>query len=95
MVLKGTSDEHSQSNLNPSRNNLVIGPDFQPHSLVENRTLQLVALVVSGKNFLQREKAVSFTSDTCRSGTAIIMNLPGDSGIAGVVNGVLIPFDVI
>ena len=64
MVLKGTSDEHSQSSPNPSRNNLVIGPDFQPHSLVENRTLQLVALVVSGKNFLQREKAVSFISDT-------------------------------
>ena len=28
MVLKGTSDEHSQSSLNPSRNNLVIGQDF-------------------------------------------------------------------
>ena len=39
----------------PKGKNLLIGPDFQPHPLVESRTLQLVAWVVSGKNLLQRD----------------------------------------
>ena len=55
MVPKGSSDEHSQSNLNPKGKQSSNRTRFQPHSLVESRTLQLVSWIVSVNNFLQRD----------------------------------------
>ena len=94
MTPKGTPDEHLQSSLKPRWKQSSKRARFS----TTLRTLQLVAWIVSGKNFSQRDylKKRSLLShvqdDQVQS---IIMNLPGESGIAGVVKVILIPFDVI
>lgn len=56
MIPKGTPDDHLQFTLNPKKgNNFLIGPDFQSRSQVKSRTLQLVAWIVSRKNFSKRD----------------------------------------
>ena len=56
MIPKGTPDSHLQSSLNPKKGiNFLIGPDFQSRSQVKSRTLQLVAWIVSRKNFSKRD----------------------------------------
>ena len=56
MIPKGTPDDHLQSSLNPKKgNNDLIGSDFQSHSQVKSRTLQLVAWIVSREKFSQRD----------------------------------------
>ena len=57
-----------------------------------------MAWVVSGKTFLQRDylKKWSVLSQMQEDQVqSIIINRPGESGIAGVVNVFLIPLDVI
>ena len=82
----------------PKEHNLLIKPDFQPNPQVESRTLQLVAWVVSEKNLLQRDflKVRSLLSQMQEDQVlSIIMNRPGKSEIAGAIDRVFIPFDVI
>ena len=55
----------------PKLNNLLLHSDFQEHHLVANKTLRLVAWVISGKALLQRvsESRVSLLSHSRRKGT--------------------------
>ena len=94
MTPKSTPDEHLQSSLNPRWKQSSKRARFS----TTLRTLQLVAWIVSGKNFsqtdyLKKRSLLSHVQDD--QVQSIIMNLPGESGIAGVVKGILIPFDVI
>ena len=81
----------------PKLNNLLLHSDFQEHHLVANKTLRLVAWVVSGKALLQRvsESRVSLLSQTLEEkAQSAIMNWHAESGITGVMNELLFPFDV-
>ena len=60
----------------PKTENLFLNSDSQKHPLTENRTLQLMILTVGQKSQIPEKQAQS-----------IIMNQPGESGIASVVNG--------
>ena len=92
MVPKGTSDEHSRSSLNPKGTQSSNKTRFSttPSGGKQNATTE--------ENLLQRDflKVRSLLSQMQEDQVlSIIMNRPGKSEIAGVINRVLIPFDVI
>ena len=62
---------------------------------MEYRTLESMILAVSGKILFQKDyqKLLSRQSQIPEEKTkSIIMNWPGESGIAGVMNELVIPF---
>ena len=62
---------------------------------MEYRTLESMILAVSGKILFQKDyqKLLSRLSQIPEEKTkSIIMNWPGESGIAGVMNELVIPF---
>lgn len=82
----------------PKTRNLLLDPDQKVHPLVKNQSLQLVAWNVSGKNWLQKgfQKTLSLSSQMPGEKVqTLITTRLGESLIAGVVNGMLIPFDVL
>ena len=103
MVHKSTSNGQLQSSLNPkgklqSSNKTI----FSTTPSGEKQTVTTSGLVLSGKRFLQRDWSKNYLKKGSLSSQmqehqlqSIIMNCPGESGIVGVVNGVLIRSDVI
>ena len=82
----------------PKRKNLLLNPDQVVHPLIENRTLQLVAWTVSGKDLLQKayQRKLSPSSQIPDEKVqSLITTRPGESLVAGVIDGKLIPFDVL
>ena len=77
-------------------NNLLLHSDFQEHHLVANKTLRLVAWVISGKALLQRSMRAGCLSYLTleEKAQSAIMNWHAESGITGVMNELLFPFDV-
>ena len=82
----------------PHKKNLLLDPRQNVHPLVENKTLQLAVWVVSGIVWQQKAYQTGLQSlSQIPEGRAqfLLTNRPGESGLAGVVNGKLIPFDVL
>ena len=77
---------------------LLQGPKGQKHPLQEDSKLQLVAWKVSGKLWKVREYQNSLphlSQIPENQGQYLITNRPGQSGLAGAVNGRLMPLQVI
>ena len=82
----------------PNLTTLLQGPEGQKHPLQEGNQLQLVAWKVSGKFWKVREYQNSLphlSQIPEGQGQYLITNQPSKSGLAGVVNGRLIPLQVI
>ena len=82
----------------PNLTTLLQGPQGQKHPLQGRNQLQLVAWKVSGKPWKVREyqNLLPHLSQIPEGqGQYLITNRPGESGLAGVVNGRLIPLQVI
>ena len=82
----------------PNLTTLLQRPHGQKHPLQEGNQLQLVAWKVSGKLWKVREYKNSLphlSQIPEGQGQYLITNRPGESGLAGVVNGRLIPLQVI
>ena len=82
----------------PHRWNLLLNPQGEVHPLIQNQSLQLVAWMISGKESKLREyhrKLQSLSVHREDRVHNLITNRPGASGIAGVVQDKLIPFDVL
>ena len=78
----------------PPTEALLLDPQGQEHPLIRNRTLGLVAWKVSGAAYLQRAYQLGLQNLSLEHeevALSLIMNRPGESGYAGVVNGKLIP----
>ena len=82
----------------PHKKNLLLDPRQNVHPLVENKTIQLAVWVVSGIVWQQKAYQTGLQSlSRIPEGRAqfLLTNRPGESGLAGVVNGKLIPFNVL
>ena len=82
----------------PNLTTLLQGPQGQKHFLQEENQLQLVAWKVSGKLWKVREyqNSLPLLSQIPEGQDQyLITNRPGKSGLAGVMNGRLIPLQVI
>ena len=82
----------------PNLTTLLQRPHGQKHPLQKGNQLQLVAWKVSGKLWKVREYKNSLphlSQIPEGQGQYLITNRPGESGLAGVVNGMLIPLQVI
>lgn len=82
----------------PQRVDLLSNPLGEYHPLLLNQSLQLVAWTVSGKNSKQMEfrKKLPISSQQQEGQERfLITNRTGISGVAGVVEGRLIQFDVL
>ena len=82
----------------PHRKDLLLDPLGRPHLLVVNQTLRLAAWLVSGNHWHQKAFQTNLQSlyqileEEVRS---LLTNWTGASVLAGVVNGSLIPFNVL
>ena len=82
----------------PHRKDLLPDPLGRPHPLVVNQTLRLAAWLVSGNHWHQKafqtklQSLYQIPEEEVRS---LLTNRPGASGLAGVVNGRLISFNVL
>ena len=80
------------------RKDLLLDPLGRPHPLVVNQTLRLAAWLVSGNHWHQKafqtklQSLYQIPEEEVRS---LLTNRPGASGLAGVVNGRLISFNVL
>ena len=82
----------------PWRKNLLKNPKGEIHPLVQNRTLKLAAWTVSGLDCRTREfqRQLPILSPSQEDQILMqIMSRPGESGLAGVLEGKLIHFLVI
>ena len=82
----------------PNLTTLLQGPQGQKHPLQEGNQLQLVAWKVSGKLWKVREyqNSLPYLSQIPEGqGQYLISSRTGESGLAGDVNGRLIPLEVI
>ena len=82
----------------PWRKDLLKNPKRESHPLIQNKTLKLVAWTVSGLDYRMREYRRQLpTLSVCQEDQVLmqIMNRPGESGLAGVVEGKLIHFTVL
>ena len=78
----------------PNLTTFLQGPQGQKYTLQEGNQLQLVAWKVSGKLWKMREYKTSLphlSQIPEGQGQYLITNQPGKRGLAGVVNGRLIP----
>ena len=80
-------------------NDLLPDPGTQKHLLVTKKTpaTPAICLVSGKKNILQKDyqNRLSHSSQTQSKTQSIIRNRPEESGIAGVVSELWIPFGVI
>ena len=82
----------------PHRKDLLLDPLGRPHPLVVNQTLRLVAWLVPRNHWHQKafqtklQSLYQIPEEEVRS---LLTNRPGAIGLAGVVNGRLIPFNVL
>ena len=80
----------------PNLTTLFKDPQGQKHRLQEGKQLQLVAWKVSRKPLREYQNSLLHLSQIPEDqGQYQITNRPGESGLAGVVNGSLIPLQVI
>ena len=82
----------------PSSTTLLVDPKGNPHPLVLNKTLVLVAWQVSRRDYLSREflrKQLSLLAGQEGKVLWEITNRPGRSGLAGETYGKLIHFDTL
>ena len=82
----------------PHRKDLLLDPLAKTHPLVVNQTLKLAAWLVSGNHSHQKTfqtKLQSLYQIPEEKVQSLLTNRPGASGLAGVVNRRLIPFDVL
>ena len=82
----------------PWRKTLLKNPRGEIHPLVQNRTLQLVAWTVSRLDCRRREFDRQLPTLSPGQEDQILMQImsrPGESGLAGVLEGKLIHFLVI
>ena len=78
----------------PKTQNLLIGPNREKDSLIEQGNLQLLVWTVSGKDYLQKvfHKTLPLLSQMPEDQVQmLITNQPGISGVAGVLKDRLIP----
>ena len=83
----------SNAFLLPKHQKILLNPEGKIHSLVQNSTLRLVAWLVSGKTYLQREyqKGLLILSQIPEGKVpSEIANQPGKSRLAGVMGNKLI-----
>ena len=81
-----------------SQEDLLLNPQGEIHPLVENKTLNLMAWTISGKDYLQKayqQKLQTLSSKPDEEALHLIMNRPGVNGFAGVLANRLIPMDVL
>ena len=81
----------------PRKKNLLLGPSGDLHPLMMKGQLQLAAWIVSGlpwcqKDYQQKLRSLSQIADD--QARYLLTNRPGESGLAGVIRGTMIPFDV-
>ena len=77
---------------------LLQGPNKEPHPLRTKGSLQLLAWIVSGKGYLQKEyqrKLPLLSQMPDDQAQSLITNRPGISGIAGVLGDKLIPLNAL
>ena len=82
----------------PQVPDLLRDPQGRHHPLAINHTLRLVAWTISGKDWLRKEfqrKLPHLSQIQDEVGQNLIMNRPGESGIAGVLGDKLIPLEVL
>ena len=82
----------------PWRKDLLKNPKREIHPLVQNRTLKLVAWTVSGLDCRRRKFQRQLPTLSPSQEDQILMQImsrPGESGLAGVLEGKLIHFLVI
>ena len=81
----------------PLKEDLLKGPQNQQHPLIQNRTIQLAAWVVSGSVWQRKEYQKEFQTSLSDQEEKLLSQLthqPEISGLAGVLNKTLIQFDV-
>ena len=82
----------------PHRKDLLLDPLGKTNPLVVNQTLRLAAWLVSGNHWYEKafqtklQSLYQIPEEKVRS---LLTNWPSASGLAGVVNGLLIPFNVL
>ena len=87
-----------KSFLLPSHVDLLKDPMHKPHTLLLNQSLRLVAWRISGNISFQREFQRGLQSlplEVEEIALSQLTNRPGESGLAGVVNRKLIPFNAL
>ena len=78
----------------PKDTELLLGPNKETHPLVEKASLQLLAWVDSGKNYLQKEFQKNLPLLSQMQGEQVqtlITNQPDVSGVVVVLRAKLIP----
>ena len=84
----------SDSLLLPKHQKILLNPEGKIHPLVQKSVLRLVAWLVSGKTYLQREcqnRLLALSQIPEGKVLSQITNRPGESGLAGVMGNKLIP----
>jgi hypothetical protein len=79
----------------PSFNELLVDSQGNPHAMVQNRSLHLVAWKVSGNDSSVQEFLQRLSIYVCKPGESLLENImraPGENGFCGVAEGRLIPF---
>lgn len=82
----------------PQHRDLLKDPSGKNHPLTQKRSIHLAVWLVSGHTYLQRayhRKLQNLSLNLEGLEHYHIMTRPGKSGFAGVMNGSLIPFDVL
>ena len=80
----------------PHRKDLLLDALGRPHPLLVNQTLRLAAWLIFGNHWHQKAfqtKLQSLYQTPEEEVRSLLTNRPGASGLAGVVNGRLIPFN--
>ena len=79
----------------PPHKDLMTSPEGRVHPLMENKQLRLAAWKVSGTVSLRKAFHRTLQNYVCKPEGRehrLLTRPPGDSGLAGVANGKLIPF---
>ena len=82
----------------PWEKSLLLDPTGTSHPLIERRELRLAVWMVSGQPWQRRAyqaKLPNLSAIPVEQGRSLIKNRPGESGLAGVINGKLIHFDAL
>ena len=82
----------------PTSTTLLLDPAENPHPLVLNETLILVAWQVTGRDYLSKDFLIRQPNLLPSQEDRVlweITNRPGRSGLAGVIQGKLIHFDAL
>lgn len=79
----------------PMTYNTLLSPMKETHPLLQNQTLKLAGWKVSGdpsQQLAYQRKQKNYSSDPGNQARDQLMTVPGISGLAGVIQGKLIPF---